>query len=271
MQGKIADMYSTCRPAALMSMPVAKACDRGEVTRKDSAGAILYAAEKATWMALEAIQRWAAMAISTNPPGRPVARRQGLRNRRWTSESAGMLIAGNYCGDPLSMMRPLFASGSSGRGPGLAQSSLSFDKIPGKLPKEVVPSAYRIDMPRISKADHGRQRRDRYFGGQAHRYITLDAIDINFDKVTLKDGGGVATVTVDAEAQTATFHFAHRFRPEPYAAIPIAASFRKPGRLFTTDYNAADGAKRRMLVSQFEATERKARFPELDEAGLRPP
>ena len=35
---------------------VGKACDRGEVTRKDAAGAILYAAEKATWMALEAIQ-----------------------------------------------------------------------------------------------------------------------------------------------------------------------------------------------------------------------
>ena len=35
---------------------VAKACDRGEVTRKDAAGAILYASEKATWMALEAIQ-----------------------------------------------------------------------------------------------------------------------------------------------------------------------------------------------------------------------
>jgi isovaleryl-CoA dehydrogenase len=35
---------------------VAKACDRGQTTRADAAGAILYAAEKATWMALEAIQ-----------------------------------------------------------------------------------------------------------------------------------------------------------------------------------------------------------------------
>ena len=49
---------------------MAQACDRGETTRKDAAGAILYAAEKATWMAGEAIQALAAMAISTSiPPG----------------------------------------------------------------------------------------------------------------------------------------------------------------------------------------------------------
>ncbi|WP_323797506.1 isovaleryl-CoA dehydrogenase [Nisaea sp.] len=56
MQGKIADMYVTMNSAKAYVYAVAKACDRGEVTRKDAAGAILYAAEKATWMALEAIQ-----------------------------------------------------------------------------------------------------------------------------------------------------------------------------------------------------------------------
>ena len=56
MQGKLADMYvglSVCRSYVYA---VAKACDRGETTRKDSAGAILYSAEKATWMAGHAIQ-----------------------------------------------------------------------------------------------------------------------------------------------------------------------------------------------------------------------
>src|SRR5690554_3849471 len=56
MQGKLADMYvglSVCR-AYVYS--VARACDRGQTTRKDAAGAILYAAEKATWMAGQAIQ-----------------------------------------------------------------------------------------------------------------------------------------------------------------------------------------------------------------------
>ena len=56
MQGKLADMYVTLNAARAYVYAVAKSCDRGETTRKDAAGAILYAAEKATWMALEAIQ-----------------------------------------------------------------------------------------------------------------------------------------------------------------------------------------------------------------------
>jgi isovaleryl-CoA dehydrogenase len=56
MQGKLADMYTTLNASRAYVYAVAQACDRGEVTRKDAAGAILYAAERATWMALEAIQ-----------------------------------------------------------------------------------------------------------------------------------------------------------------------------------------------------------------------
>ncbi len=56
MQGKLADMYVTMNAAKAYVYAVAKACDRGETSRKDAAGCILYAAEKATWMALEAIQ-----------------------------------------------------------------------------------------------------------------------------------------------------------------------------------------------------------------------
>lgn len=56
MQGKLADMYVTQSTACAYTYAVAQACDRGETTRKDAAGCILYAAEKATWMALEAIQ-----------------------------------------------------------------------------------------------------------------------------------------------------------------------------------------------------------------------
>src|ERR1700723_871858 len=53
MQAKLADMYTTMNAAKAYVYAVAKACDRGQTTRKDAAGAILYAAEKATWMALE--------------------------------------------------------------------------------------------------------------------------------------------------------------------------------------------------------------------------
>ena len=56
MQGKLADMYTTMNAAKAYVYAVAQAIDRGETTRKDAAGAILYAAEKATWMALEAVQ-----------------------------------------------------------------------------------------------------------------------------------------------------------------------------------------------------------------------
>ena len=56
MQGKLADMYVTFSAARSYVYAVAQACDRGETARKDAAGCILFSAEKATWMALEAIQ-----------------------------------------------------------------------------------------------------------------------------------------------------------------------------------------------------------------------
>jgi len=56
MQGKLADMYVALSTARSYSYAVAAACDRGETTRKDAAGCILYAAEKATQVALEGIQ-----------------------------------------------------------------------------------------------------------------------------------------------------------------------------------------------------------------------
>ncbi len=56
MQGKLADMYVGLSAARAYVYAVARACDLGRTARKDAAGAILYAAEKATWMALQAIQ-----------------------------------------------------------------------------------------------------------------------------------------------------------------------------------------------------------------------
>jgi isovaleryl-CoA dehydrogenase len=56
MQGKLADMYTTLSASRAYVYAVAQACDRGQITRMDAAGAILYAAERAPWMASEAIQ-----------------------------------------------------------------------------------------------------------------------------------------------------------------------------------------------------------------------
>ncbi|WP_255376508.1 acyl-CoA dehydrogenase family protein, partial [Oleiphilus sp. HI0086] len=55
-QGKMADMYTALNASRAYLYAVAKACDRGETTRKDAAGIILYSAEAATKVALEAIQ-----------------------------------------------------------------------------------------------------------------------------------------------------------------------------------------------------------------------
>lgn len=56
MQGKLADMYTAMSATRALVYSVARACDLGRASRKDAAAAILFAAERATWMALEAIQ-----------------------------------------------------------------------------------------------------------------------------------------------------------------------------------------------------------------------
>jgi isovaleryl-CoA dehydrogenase len=93
MQGKLADMYTTMNATKAYVYAVAKACDRGETTRKDAAGAILYAAEKATWMALEAIQCLGGNGyINDYPTGRLLRDAKLYEIGAGTSEIRRMLI-----------------------------------------------------------------------------------------------------------------------------------------------------------------------------------
>jgi isovaleryl-CoA dehydrogenase len=93
MQGKLADMYTTMNAARAYVYAVAKACDRGQTTRKDAAGAILYAAEKATWMALEAIQVLGGNGyINDYPTGRLLRDAKLYEIGAGTSEIRRMLI-----------------------------------------------------------------------------------------------------------------------------------------------------------------------------------
>ncbi|WP_142848575.1 isovaleryl-CoA dehydrogenase [Telmatospirillum sp. J64-1] len=93
MQGKLADMYTTLSACRAYVYAVAKACDRGETTRKDAAGAILYAAEKATWMALEAIQCLGGNGyINDMPTGRLLRDAKLYEIGAGTSEIRRMLI-----------------------------------------------------------------------------------------------------------------------------------------------------------------------------------
>ncbi len=93
MQGKLADMYTTMNACKAYVYAVAQACDRGEVTRKDAAGAILYSAEKATWMALEAIQCLGGNGyINEYPAGRLLRDAKLYEIGAGTSEIRRMLI-----------------------------------------------------------------------------------------------------------------------------------------------------------------------------------
>ncbi len=93
MQGKLADMYVTMNSAKAYVYMVGKAIDRGEITRKDAAGAILYAAEKATWMALEAIQCLGGNGyINEYPTGRLLRDAKLYEIGAGTSEIRRMLI-----------------------------------------------------------------------------------------------------------------------------------------------------------------------------------
>jgi isovaleryl-CoA dehydrogenase len=93
MQGKIADMYSTMNACRAYVYAVAHACSGKNAIRKDAAGAILYAAEKATWMALEAIQILGGNGyINDYPAGRLLRDAKLYEIGAGTSEIRRMLI-----------------------------------------------------------------------------------------------------------------------------------------------------------------------------------
>jgi isovaleryl-CoA dehydrogenase len=92
-QAKLADMYSTWSACRAYCYAVAASCDREETTRKDSAGCILFAAEKATWMALEAIQTLGGNGyINEFPTGRLLRDAKLYEIGAGTSEIRRMLI-----------------------------------------------------------------------------------------------------------------------------------------------------------------------------------
>ena len=165
----------------------------------------------------------------------------------------------------------LLLSATLTAGPALAQSSLAFDKIPGKLPKDVVPTAYRLDLkPDLEKLTLSGGEEIDVEVARPVDTITLDAIDLTFESVALKDLGETASVTLDAKAQTASFHFAH---PIPAGRHTLAIAYKgiipeTPAGLYYNDYES-NGAKKRMLVSQFESTDARRAFPGWDEPAFK--
>ncbi|WP_138380900.1 isovaleryl-CoA dehydrogenase [Luteithermobacter gelatinilyticus] len=100
MQGKIADMYTELNACRAYVYAVAAACDRGETTRKDAAGCILYSAERATQMALQAIQALGGNGyINEYPTGRLLRDAKLYEIGAGTSEIRRMLIGRELFGE----------------------------------------------------------------------------------------------------------------------------------------------------------------------------
>jgi aminopeptidase N len=182
------------------------------------------------------------------------------------------------------MRREILRSGKSGSGltvavlaatllnAGHANAEKPFDfaATPGKLPKTVIPSAYRIDLkPNLdSLAFTGTEEVDIAVAKPTDS-ITLNSNGLTFKDVALKDGTK-ATVAIDEKAQTATFHFPHALAAGTHTLSiaysgPITA---QPAGLYYNDYEVA-GAHKRMLVTQFEATDARRMFPGWDEPAFK--
>jgi len=154
----------------------------------------------------------------------------------------------------------------------LAEKPFDFMATPGKLPKIVVPTAYRLDLvPNLEKLTFTGAEEIDINVAKATDAITLNQNDLAIDSATLKgESGAKATVTLDGKAQTATFKFPHPLAAGAHTLSvtysgPITA---QPAGLYYNDYDV-NGAHKRMLVTQFEATDARRMFPGWDEPAFK--
>jgi aminopeptidase N len=153
-----------------------------------------------------------------------------------------------------------------------AEPRFSFAATPGPLPKNVVPSAYRIDLaPDLEKLKFtGREEID-VDVTQPTDVITVNAVDLKFEKAALRgEDRAAAVVTIDAAKQTATLRFSHtlgigRHTLAIVYAGPIPAA---PAGIYYNDY-ATPAGPQRMLVTQFEALDARRMFPGWDEPAFK--
>jgi len=149
-----------------------------------------------------------------------------------------------------------------------AESPFSFAATPGQLPKDVVPTAYRIDLaPDLEQLKFSGREEIDVDVRRATDVVTVNAVNLGIEKVALVgDGSALAKVSMDAQRETATFRFAHAL-PMGRHTLSIAFSGRipaTPAGIYYNDYATAAGT-RRMLVTQFEATDARRMFPGWDE------
>jgi aminopeptidase N len=151
-----------------------------------------------------------------------------------------------------------------------AEAPFSFAATPGKLPKNVVPTAYRLDLtPSLDALTLAGKEEIDITVVQPTDTVTLNADGLKFDKVTLDDGTA-ATVTLDETLREASFHF-----PKTLAAgghvLKIVYSGtipEKPRGLYYNDFDTAAGHER-MLITQFEFTDARDMIPCWDEPSFK--
>ncbi len=152
-----------------------------------------------------------------------------------------------------------------------AEAPFDFDRAPGKLPKTVVPDAYRIEItPDLQKLTLTGQETIDLEVRSAVPSFTLNQAGLTLASAKLEDGTAAA-IKLDETRQEATLTFA-----KPVAAgkhtLAIAYSGpipQTPSGIYYDDYRDAAGAKKRMLVTQFEVADARRMFPGWDEPAFK--
>jgi aminopeptidase N len=156
--------------------------------------------------------------------------------------------------------------------PSRAERPFDFDTTPGKLPKDVRPLAYRIHLaPDLDKLTFVGDEQVDIDVAKPTDTVILNAVGLDFRKVALQgEDGAQADVTVDDKRQTASLHFPHALVSGRHT-LAIAYSGKisaQPAGIYYADYDAPGGRKR-MLTTQFEATDARRMFPGWDEPSFK--
>lgn len=152
-----------------------------------------------------------------------------------------------------------------------AEAPFSFASAPGELPKNVIPTAYVIDITTdLNRLSLRGKETISLDVASPSRSVTLNQAGLKLSSARL-DNGMVAAIRQDDDAQTATLTFA---QPVPAGHHTLAIDYtgpiiETPNGIYIDDYKSPDGKPRRMLVTQFEVADARRMFPGWDEPAFK--
>jgi aminopeptidase N len=155
--------------------------------------------------------------------------------------------------------------------PARAEAPFDFDHAPGKLPKTVVPSGYKIDIvPDLQKLTLTGHESVDVDVRQPVADITMNQAGLTLGHATL-DNTAATSITADERGQTVTLHFAQQI-PSGHHTLSIDYTGpipNSPAGIYYDDYKTPAGAQKRMLVTQFEVADARRMFPGWDEPAFK--